>query len=331
MTTTDLPVYDDVVAAAARLKGMAVHTPVIRSEALDARTGRAVFLKLESLQRTGTFKFRGAYNRMVQMNAAERAAGVIAFSSGNHAQGVAHAAQILGIKAAIVMPTDAPQVKISGTKAYGAEVILYDRYSESREAIAARLAQERGAIVVPSFDDRDIIAGQGTVGHEMMAYFVANDISIDAILTCCGGGGLTAGSALAIKHHSPATRIFTTEPADFDDTARSFVSGERERNSDASRSICDALLSKMPGEMTFAMNREMVESGISVTDDEVARAVSYAYRVLKIVLEPGGAVTLAAALAGKLPDDAATIGLICSGGNVDDQVFADCLAQHPLP
>ena len=331
MTKIALPEYADVVAAAERLQGYAVRTPVIRNDHLDHRTGRKIFLKIESLQRTGTFKFRGAFNRLVQLNAKQREAGVVAFSSGNHAQGVAHAAQLLGIPAAIVMPENAPAIKIANTRGYGAELLLYDRKTEDREKIARKVAEERGRIVVPSYDDFHIISGQGTIGLEMMQYFAEIDVVPDAILTCCGGGGLTAGSSLAIKKHAPDTQIYTVEPDEFDDTARSLASGEIEGNDPDAHSICDALLTHAPGAMTFAINRENVAAGLAVTDDEVRRAISYAFRHLKIVLEPGGAVTLAAALAGKLPDNCETVGLICSGGNIDDATFIDCLTQFPEP
>lgn len=320
-----IPTYDNVIEAAERLSGRAVRTPVIRNDALDARTGLSVFLKLENLQRTGTFKFRGAFNRLSQLSAVECKAGVVAFSSGNHAQGVAAAAGLLEIPATIVMPADAPRVKMENTRALGADVICYDRLTESREEIAAALARDKGCVLVPSFDDFDVIAGQGTMGLEFMQQLDDRGVSPDAILVCCGGGGLTAGSALAIRHMSPDTEVYTVEPEGFDDTARSLASGRRVANENVDGSICDALLAPKPGELTFAINRQLVAGGLAVSDQEAAEAVAFAFRELKIVLEPGGAVALAATLAGRVPPGRQTIGVVCSGGNVDASTFIECI------
>ncbi len=317
------PTFDDVRAAAKRLDGVARRTPLIAWTTLDT-PARRVFVKVEALQRTGSFKFRGAYNRLVQLSTAERARGVVAFSSGNHAQGVAAAAGLLGVAATIVMPRDAPALKIANTRTLGAEIVLYDRATESREAIAAVLANERGATLVPSFDDPDIIGGQGTVGLEMIDQARALGVTLDSVYVCVGGGGLIAGCALAFEALSPVTRVYAVEPAGFDDTARSLAAGHRVANAPGERSFCDALLTPEPGELTFAINRRLLAGGIVVTDAEVARAVAFAFRELKVVLEPGGAVALAAALEGRVEGEA--FGIVCSGGNVGADTFARCLA-----
>ena len=305
-----------------------MRTPVLRSHTLDERLAATVLVKPECLQRTGTFKFRGAFNRLVQLDEARRRAGVVAFSSGNHAQGVAAAAHLLGIPATIVMPEDAPAIKIDNTRRWGAELVLYDRRTGSREEIGARLAAERGATLVPSFDDVHIIAGQGTVGLELVQQAETLGVELDQVLICCGGGGLTAGSALAIHELSPATKIYTVEPAGFDDTRRSLERDERVGIEGNPESVCDALLTPMPGELTFAINRRLVDRGLVVSDEEAARAVAFAFRELKVVLEPSGAVSLAALLSSKLDARGQTIGVIASGGNVDSERFAECLARH---
>lgn len=329
---TQLPVFADVQAAAQRLAGHAVLTPVLRSDELDRRCGRAVFLKVETLQRTGTFKFRGAFNRLVQLNEEARSRGVVAFSSGNHAQGIALAGRLLGIPTTIVMPADAPQMKIDGTRALGGQIVLYDRARESREDIAGALAEASGATLVPAYDDPHVIAGQGTVGLEFCQQLAALGVTAAQIAICCGGGGLTAGCALAIKALSPDTQIITVEPVGFDDTARSLRFGKRESNAAAAGSICDALLAPQPGVLTFAINQDRVTSGLAVADDQVRLAIAFAWKHLKIVLEPGGAVTLAAALAGLFDPEhhsASPLGLVCSGGNVDAALFVQCLQDYP--
>ncbi len=316
--------FRDVEAAAARIDGMAVRTPLLSFPALDARIGARVFVKPENLQRTGSFKFRGAYNRLAQLTEEEKRAGVVAWSSGNHAQGVAAAAKLIGAPAAIVMPADAPAIKVANTKAYGAEVVPYDRYTESREEIATRLAEERGATLVPSFDDEDIIAGQGTCGLEIAEQGKAAGVAFNAVLVCCGGGGLVAGSATAIKELSPDTDVYAVEPAGFDDHARSFVAGERVGNDPDARSICDALLAPKPGALTFPINQRLLAGGLVVTDDEARDAMRFAFSELKLVCEPGGAVALAALLTGKLEADA--VAVVISGGNVDPGVFAEIIS-----
>ncbi len=320
-----IPTCSDVQRAAQRLAGQAVRTPLMRSPALDEQTGRQLFFKPECLQRTGSFKFRGAFNRLSQLTREERSLGVIAWSSGNHAQGVACAAQQLGINARIVMPADAPAIKRRNTEAYGATVIPYDRYSEDREAIAYALAERDGGIIVPSFDDPFIIAGQGTVGLELFEDAAAQGIVLDALVVCCSGGGLVAGCALAAEVASPSTAIYCVEPVGFDDHRRSLQSGLREHIDNESRSICDALLAPMPGELTFAINKQRLAGGLTVSDEAVRQAMIAAFDQLKLVVEPGGAVGLAAMLENLLPESHQRIGVVLSGGNVDPQLFASIL------
>jgi len=319
--------FADIEAAAGRLEGHAVRTPILESPALNARLGLRVLIKPETLQRVGAFKFRGAYNRLVQMSPDERRRGVVAFSSGNHAQGVALAAQLLGMPALIVMPADAPAVKVEATRGYGAEVRFYDRLTESREAISAAAAAERGAIVVPAFDDPHIIAGQGTVGLELAHQAQALGASLDVAIAPIGGGGLMAGSSLAIKTLSPQTAVVGVEPAGFDDTLKSLQAGSRQVMKPTTRSLCDALESPAPGELTFPILQQTLAGIAVVTDAEVAQAMRLAFQMLKLVLEPGGSVGLAALLAGKVAEarPGATVGLVLSGGNVDPELFARVL------
>ena len=327
--TETLSTYADVEAAAERIAGFAVVTPLIENPELNARVGGRVLIKPETLQRTGSFKFRGAFNRISQIPESERARGVLAFSSGNHAQGVAAACALLGIPATIIMPADAPQAKLDNTRAYGAQVVTYDRYREEREDIAAGLLRESGATLVRPYDDPGIIAGQGTCGRELAQQAAAVDAELDAALICCGGGGLSAGCALALNALSPETVIYAVEPEDFDDTGRSLRSGRRESNAKDARSICDALLAPAPGELPFAINRRLLAGGLMVSDDEVRFAMSYAFRRLKMVVEPGGAVCLAALLSGKFTAREKTVALTFSGGNVDPVRMAEALDAYP--
>ncbi|MDP3385195.1 MAG: threonine/serine dehydratase [Phenylobacterium sp.] len=316
----------DIQAAAGRIRGHALETPLIESPALNERTGVRVLLKAETLQRVGAFKFRGAYNRLVQLSADERTRGVVAFSSGNHAQGVALAARLLGIPALIVMPSDAPKVKVDATQGYGAEVRFYDRLTDSREAIAAEIAAQRGSVVVPAFDDRHIIAGQGTVGLEMVDQAKAAGASLDLVAAPISGGGLLAGLATAIKGLSPQTAMVGVEPAGFDDTLKSLQAGERQVFKPTGRSLCDSLESPFPGELTFPIMQKTVADVAVVSDREITEAMRYAFSTLKLVVEPGGVAALAALLAGKI--DVAgkrAVGLILSGGNVDPEQFAQVL------
>ena len=322
MTDSGSVTFADIEAAAARLAGHAVETPLIESPALNERLGARVLLKLETLQRVGAFKFRGAYNRLVQLSPDQRKRGVVAFSSGNHAQGVALAARLLGMPALIVMPSDAPAVKVAATRGYGAEIMLYDRLKESREAIAAEIAASRGAVVVPAFDDPHIVAGQGTVGLEMMRQASAMGAAFDLVLSPVSGGGLLAGVSEVVKTLSPATQVWGVEPAAFDDLAQSLEAGERVTIKPTGRSLCDALESPAPGEITFPMLKRNLAGAVGITDAEVAEAMRYAFSTLKLVVEPGGCVGLAALLTGKVPSQGKTVGIVLSGGNVDPELFA---------
>lgn len=314
--------FADVRAAAERLAGHAVETPLIESPALNERLGGRVLIKPETLQRVGAFKFRGAYNRLSQMSAEEKRGGVVAFSSGNHAQGVALAARLLGMPALIVMPSDAPRVKVDATRGYGAEVSFYDRARDDREAIAASLAAERGAVIVPAFDDPHVIAGQGVAGLEIAAQAAASGARLDLLLAPVGGGGLMAGVSLAMKTLSPHTELYGIEPAGFDDTRLSLEAGERVGAPPAQRSLCDALESPMPGRITFPILRNALSGVFAVTDSEVADAMRLAFSMLKLVVEPGGVVALAALLSGRLRLEGRTAAIILSGGNVDQELFA---------
>jgi threonine dehydratase len=316
-----LPTFDDVRAAADRLQAVARRTPLLESEALNALAGGRVLLKAEPLQRTGSFKFRGAYNTISQI----AAAAVVAYSSGNHAQGVAAAARLLGKAATIVMPADAPAIKIESTRSQGAEIRLYDRARESREAIGTEIAERSGAALVRPYDDPRIIAGQGTAGLELARQAEEQGARLDAALIPCGGGGLIAGCSLALSALCPGIEIYAVEPAAFDDTARSLAAGRRLANPPGGQSICDALLVPSPGELTFEINRRLLAGALAVTDDEARRAMSFAFRHLKLVVEPGGAVALAALLAGRFDARGRTVAIMLSGGNVDPEQFTRAL------
>ena len=313
----------EIEAAASRLNGVSVRTPLMRNFELDQIAGGKVVIKPECLQVTGSFKIRGAYNFLSQLSPEQAQCGVVAFSSGNHAQGVAAAGARLGVKTAIVMPEDAPRAKLENTRRLGGEVIVYDRYTGDREAIAREIAAERGAVVVPSYDHNYIIAGQGTVGLEIAEQSVELGVVPDQVLVNCGGGGLIAGSATALKARLPDVSVHTVEPEDFDDTARSLRSGVRESVDDAARSICDALQAMSPGKLTFAINRQLLGHGLTVSDAEVRAAMRFAFRHLKLVVEPGGAVALAAVLSRKIDTAGKTTAVVLSGGNVDSEVFAE--------
>ena len=321
-----VPEAADVEAAAACLRGEIVTTPLLESAALNERIGGRLLIKAEMLQRTGSFKFRGAFNRLSKLDEAERRRGVVAYSSGNHAQGVAEAARAFGISALIVMPAGAPGVKVAGTRSRGAEVVFYDAASEKREEVAERLAGERGATLVRPFEDADVIAGQGTVGLELAAQARAAQADVDAVLVPCGGGGLIAGTALALAEACPDAGVWAVEPEAFDETRRSLAAGERLGNAPGAKSFCDALLAAMPGEMTFALNRRLLAGGLAVDDASVAAAMRDAFTHLKIVAEPGGAVALAAALSGAFDCRGKTVAVVCSGGNVDPETFARVLS-----
>ena len=312
----------DIEAAADRLAGVVVKTPLLQNSELDRVAGGKVLIKPECFQSIGSFKIRGAYNLLKQLRPEQAARGVVAWSSGNHAQGVALAGKLLGIHAAIVMPEDAPQAKLENTRRLGGEVITYDRYTGDREAIAHKIAAERGAEIVPSFEDERIIAGQGTVGLEIATQSEELGLTVDQALINCGGGGLTAGCAIALRSCLPDVAIYTVEPEEFDDTARSLESGQRVAVEAGATSICDALLSDMPGQLTFDVMSELVSGGLVVSDAEVREAMRFAFRNLKIVVEPGGAVGLAAVLSGKIDTAGKTTAIVFSGGNVDVEQFA---------
>jgi threonine dehydratase len=323
--TSLLPRFPDVTAAAARLAGVAVVTPFIESPVLSEQLQARVFLKLETLQRTGSFKFRGAYNRLVQLSPAEHEHGVVAFSSGNHAQGVAAAARLLGMPATIVMPSDAPRTKLENTRALGAEVIPFDRRRDNREMLAARIAAEKGAVLVPAFDDPHVVAGQGTTGLEIAQQSHALGASLDAVLVPCSGGGLSSGIALALAETSPSTRVFAVEPQGFDGTRLSLETGERSAATTETRSIADSLMAPAPGVIPFAVLKACQAGAVAVPDAALVQAVAYAVRQLKLVVEPGGAAGLAAILSGAFDARGRTIAIVLSGGNIDPDLLIRCL------
>jgi threonine dehydratase len=315
------PTFADIEAAARRLRGVAVETPLLSFPELDRRTGARVLVKPETLQRTGSFKFRGAYAKLSTLSPEARRRGVVAFSSGNHAQGVAAAAQLLGIPATIAMPSDAPAMKLRNTRGYGAQVRSYDRRRDDRQALAEALLEETGGTLVRPYDDRKVTAGQGTCGLEIARQARDAGVRLDDALFCCGGGGLTAGAATALAELSPGTAVYTVEPEGFDDTARSLAAGHRLGNAPDAHSICDALLSPMPGDLTFPVLQRYRVQGLAVSDGEVREAMVFAYAWMKLVVEPGGAVTLAALLSGKLDVRGRTVAIVLSGGNVDAETF----------
>jgi threonine dehydratase len=324
---TEAITIDDIRAAQRRLASVARVTPLLESPFLNALAGRRVLVKAECLQRTGSFKFRGGWSAVSALPEAARKRGVIAFSSGNHAQGVAHAAELMGVTAVIVMPGDAPALKLANTRAHGAEVVLYDRVAgESREEIGGRIAEARGLTLIRPFDEPMVMAGQGTCGLEIAVQAREAGVERADVLVCCGGGGLSSGIALALEAEAPGLRVRTCEPAGFDDWARSLVAGERLANPTESGSICDAIVTPSPGQLTFPILQRLAGPGLAVTDDEALMAMGQAFLRLKIVAEPGGAVALAAALyrAGEIEGEA----VICtvSGGNVDPAMFARALA-----
>jgi threonine dehydratase len=317
----------DVEAAARRLSGVTVETPLLQNAELDRIAGGNVLIKPECFQSIGSFKIRGAYNFLSQLSAEQAQRGVVAWSSGNHAQGVALAGKLLGIQTAIVMPEDAPAAKLESTRRLGGEIITYDRYTEDREAIARSIAAERGAAVVPSYDHPYIIAGQGTVGLEIAEQSVQLGLPVNQALINCGGGGLASGSAIALKARLPDVAIYTVEPEEFDDTARSLDCGERIGVAKGSQTICDALLADMPGEMPFEILTRLASGGLTVSDAEVRDAMRFAFQNLKLVVEPGGAVALAAVLTGAIDTTEKTTAIVLSGGNVDFEVFASIQAE----
>lgn len=326
-----LPTIADVQAAARRLEGVTLRTPLLENARVNAKLGGRLFIKAECLQRTGSFKLRGAYNFLASMSEADRKKGVVGWSSGNHAQGLAEAARLLGVKATIVMPADAPALKVANTRASGAEIVLYDRVKDSREEIGMGIAARTGATVVPPYDHAWILTGQGTAGLEIVEQAKAAGVTLDAVAAPCSGGGLSTGIALAVKGLSPTTSVHAGEPAGFDDLARSLVAGTKQTNAKLSGSICDALLAPTPGDVTFEVARQVLGPGLVVSDEEVLDAMETAFREFKLVVEPGGAVALAAALTGKLPVRGRAVAVVCSGGNVDHETFVRALGRSPAP
>lgn len=317
---------DDIEAAAGRIAGHALATPLLSSPTLDAATGGRVFLKAETLQRTGSFKFRGAYNALAAMNAEERSRGVVAVSSGNHAQGVAAAARLFGVPATIVMPEDAPAAKLEGTRRLGAAVVTYRRAEDDREAVATEIMERTGAGLVHPYDNPFVIAGQGTIGLEIAAALRTRGEAADAVLVPCGGGGLSSGVALALSARMPAAAVHLVEPKGFDDYGRSLAAGTILRNERLSGSVCDALMAPAPGRLGFAINSRLAAGALTVSDEEALAAVAFAVRVLKLVVEPGGAVALAALLSGRFDAAGRTVVAVLSGGNIDEPMLARALS-----
>jgi threonine dehydratase len=320
-----LPEYSDILSAAEQIKGHAVRTPLVRSDLLDQQLNARIFIKAECLQRTGSFKFRGACNRISRLNEAEKRRGILAYSSGNHAQGVAAAAKIFGTNATILMPSDAPAAKVEGVNFWGGKVITYDRATENREAIGHGIAQAEGRVLVPPYEDRFIMAGQGTTGLEICQQLAELGLTPDIVAAPAGGGGLIAGTGLAVLHIHPAAKIWSAEPNEFDDHKRSLVSGHIERNTRLDGSVCDAIITPEPGHMTWALNNRQLAGGAAVSDQQALDAVAYAWRHLKLVIEPGGAVALASVLSGKIDVAGQTVVVVASGGNVDRAMFVRAL------
>lgn len=325
MNAISLPGTADIHAAAARLSGLIIETPLIESQELNKRFGGRILFKPETLQRTGSFKFRGAYNKLSSLSAEERSRGVVAFSSGNHAQGVAASAAMFGVKAVIAMPSDAPAMKIANVRKMGAEVVPFDRFRDDRMTVI-RPCMERGMVLVPPFDDPAIIAGQGTIGLELMRQAKALGVNLDAVIVPCGGGGLSSGISVAVKDASPDTAIWAVEPEHFDDTRRSLAAGARVSNEPGHSSICDALLTAEPGVITFEINRRNLTGGIAVSDQAAAQAMRDAMAYLKLVVEPGGCVALAALSSGEIELSGKCVAVVLSGGNVDFGTYAGIMA-----
>ncbi len=317
-----LPTLADIQAAALRIAPYAVRTPLVESAVLNQAVGGRIFLKLETMQRTGSFKFRGACNRLAMIAPSARAKGVVAFSSGNHAQGVAAAASLFGMPAVIVMPKDAPRPKIEGTRAYGATIVEYDRLHEDREAIAEAICAERGAVLVKPFDDAGIIAGQGTAGLEIAEDAKRFGVTLNDVLVPCSGGGLVSGIGLALKGSGVSAGVHSVEPENFDGMRRSLEAGERVPAPGGKLSIADALMAPIPGKIVFEVAKHLLAPGFAVSDAELERAVIFSARQLKLLVEPGGAAALAALLAGKLDAHGKTIALVLSGANADFTTIA---------
>lgn len=319
------PTIAEVRDAQSAIRRYAVRTPLLESPLVNESIGGRLLVKAEALQTTGSFKLRGALNRISRLSDAEKARGIVAYSSGNHAQAVAYGARVFGTRAIIVMPEDAPATKVAKTRAYGGDVVFYDRYNENRTETAHKIRDERGATLIPPYDDPHVIAGQGTVGLEVVEQAAEMDTQIDAFLVCCAGGGLTAGCALALEAAAPQARVFGVEPEGFDDTRRSLEAGTPVANDPGARSICDAILIDRPGSLTFPINQRLLAGVLVVSDAEAMSAMATAQTEYKIAVEPGGAVALAAALTGKLDVKGKTVAVVCTGGNVDPAMFIEAL------
>jgi threonine dehydratase len=322
----DLPTYQDVLDARDRITARIVRTPMLRNVLLDERAGATVLIKPEPLQRTGSFKLRGATNATLKLSDAQLVAGLVTHSSGNHGQAVACAAASVGTGATIFMPLDAPAIKVESTRRWGAEIVQYDRLRDNREALSGAFAERTGATLIPPYDHPDVIAGQGTAALELAEDAAAAGLSLDALLVCTGGGGLVGGCALAMSGASPTTKVIAVEPVGWDDTGRSLAEGHRVANAPGGSMLCDALLAPIPGELTFAINKAHLAGSVAVSDAEVMAAMVFAFTHLKLVVEPGGAVALAAVLSGRYAAPGQTIGVVISGGNVDPAIFGKALA-----
>lgn len=320
------PTIDDIRIAAKRIAHEAIRTPLLASPALDEITGGRIYLKCENLQRTGSFKFRGAFNAIASLSEAERAHGIVASSSGNHAQGIAEAARLFGVAATIVMPGDAPAAKREGTRRRGASIVAYDRASDDRDAITASIVSETGAELIHAYNDGRVIAGQGTIGLEIAQDLASRGEHADIVVVPCGGGGMSAGIGLAIAAESPETHVYLAEPEGFDDYGRSLASGSILRNQRTNGSICDALMAPQPGAIGFAINRETGARAVAVSDVEALAAVAFAFRTLKLVVEPGGAAALAGLLSGRIDARGKTVVILLSGGNIDPDILERALA-----
>ena len=325
LVSSDAVTANGVRAAAKRLYGKAVRTPLLESEILNEITGGRILLKAEVLQHYGSFKFRGAYNLISQLSEEERGKGILAWSSGNHAQGVALAARMAGAHATIIMPKDAPVVKANNVKALGADIITYDRYTEDREEIAAKIIAEKSMVLAPSFDHPHIIEGQGTAALESVEEASSRGLALDAFIVCCGGGGLTAGCATILEEISPQTEVWIAEPEGFDETWASIRDGVRHRADVTRKTICDAIATPSPGRLTLPIMERLVRGGLTVTEEDICRAMIFAYERLRLVVEPGGAAALAGLLSGRFEVKGKTVALTLSGGNVDAALFAAIL------
>ena len=315
--------YNDIIDAHARIRSSVLKTPLVVSEHINNLTNANVFFKLENLQWTGSFKIRGASNKITQLNSEEKKRGIVAYSSGNHAQAVAYISKINNISATIIMPKNAPSIKINNTKNYGAEVILYDPLTDNREHIAHKISKEKGKTIIRPYDDEDIIAGQGTAGKEIVEDLLNLSISPDIYLCCCGGGGLIAGTSTYLKYQFPNISCYSVEPEEFNDTQVSLNKKKITSVKAGSQSICDALLANQPGDITFGINKQTLKEGLSVSDNEVKKTIILLAENLKIIAEPGGAVAATALLNNKIDTTNKTIVVMISGGNIDNELFSN--------